>query len=589
MKTKALLFVIFSLFVNHTFLISQIIPPENRITWIPGIPGGIPEITSPLVNVVTDFSADNTGVTDAGPAIRNAINSLGSGGVVYLPAGTYKIVGSIKIGKNNIVLRGESPKRTKLLFENTTSWEGCISAITYGRGEWQSVVSGYTKGSTTVTVTDGSKFTKGRFAEIQQENDSAFMYTKPEWDQPWAQNVAGQLMEVSDINGNEITFKTPLHLTYQEKFNPVIRPQRFVTKVGIENLFIELTTKNESSIIFFKNAAYCWARNVETYHTFLDHVGGESAFACEVRESFLHRSWDYGGGGHGYGVSCGYHVTDWLIENNIFDSTRHAMIVSMGANGNVYAYNYSQNILQGNGETDLNRGWYPPDISIHGHYPYMNLFESNSVNRVGISDYWGPSGPGNTFLRNRVLSNETTDGIAYNDVSVYQNLIGNSAIKIWDMSGLAKDNIEHGNVINGHIIWNDTISDHNLPASYYLTQKPAFFEELPWPLYGPTEGFSRKLPAQIRFEEGDTPTRIALHKERNAPDVQITVTGYRIQFINNYDFKVVSLYSLDGREILRQNITGRENVTISTNSLSKGIYIIKLSGTRSFTQKIAVN
>ena len=158
-----------------------------------------------------------------------------------------------------------------------------------------------------------------------------------------------------------------------------------------------------------------------------------------------------------------------------------------------------------------------------------------------------------------------------------------------DICNLAKDNIEHGNVINGHIIWNDTISDHNLPDSYYLTQKPAFFEELPWPLYGPTEGFSRKLPAQIRFEEGDTPTRIALHKERNAPDVQITVTGYRIQFINNYDFKVVSLYSLDGREILRQNITGRENVTISTNSLSKGIYIIKLSGTRNFTQKIAVN
>jgi hypothetical protein len=110
------------------------------------------------------------------------------------------------------------------------------------------------------------------------------------------------------------------------------------------------------------------------------------------------------------------------------------------------------------------------------------------------------AGPGNTYFRNRVLSNETTDGITYNDVSVLQNLMGNSAVQIWDIDGLATDNIEHGNVINGQTIWSDAIADHTLPNSYYLTSKPDFFEGLQWPLYGPEEGFDSKLPAQNRFE-----------------------------------------------------------------------------------------
>jgi len=496
--------VIFIMLIFTESVFGSIIPTENRINWTPGVPGGIPAITSPLVNVVTDFSADNTGVTDAGPAIRNAINSLRFGGVVYLPAGTYKIVGSIEIGKNNIVLRGDSPKDTKLLFENIASWGACISIVTYGRGDWQSV-SGYTKDATTLTVADGSKFTVGQFAEIQQENDSAFMYTKPQWDQPWAQNLVGQFMEVAAINGNQITFRTPLHITYQEKFNPVIRAQRLVTKVGVEDLYAELTTKNESSIIFFKNAAYGWVKNVETYHTLQNHVGSESAFACEIRDSYFHRSWDYGGGGHGYGVTCSGHTTDWLVENNVFDSTRHAMLVQVGANGNVFGYNYSQNVLQGTGETNLNQGWYPPDISSHGHYAYMNLFEGNSINRLSVSDYWGPPGPGNTYFRNRVLSKETTDGITSDDYTTKQNILGNSAITRTDY-GTFTDNLEHGNTIGGILIWDSSIDDHNLPNSYYLTEKPSFFGELSWPLYGPDEGYADKLPAQLRFEEDDITT-----------------------------------------------------------------------------------
>ncbi len=589
MKKTALIRVLtYILIFGLSPLAAQIIPPENRILWDPGIPGGVPEVTTPVVNVVTDFSADSTGVADSGPAIRNAVNSLSSGGVVYFPAGTYRIVGSIQINRDKIVLRGESPEKTRLLFEDVGVYEGCITVITYGRGEWQSV-SGYEKGATTLSVQDGSKFTVGQFAEIQQENDSAFMYTRPEWNQSWAQDVVGQFMEVKAINGNTLTLKTPLHISYRESFHPVIRPQRLITRVGIEDLYIELTTPDESFNIFFKNAAYCWVKNVETYHTFLSHVASESTLACEIRDSRFHRSWDYGGGGHGYGVALGLHTTDWLVENNIFDSTRHAMLVHLGANGNVFGYNYSQNVLQGTGEDNLNQGWIPPDISIHGHYGYMNLFESNSVNRVGISDYWGPAGPGNTYFRNRVVTTETPDGFTYNDVSVRQNLLGNSAKQIRDLSGKAHDNLEHGNVIDGRIIWCDTIADHDLPSSYYLSGKPAFFGDLPWPLYGPTEGYTGKLPAQIRLESEENPTYIMRPEEQIPRKVPVSITPYGIRVINERGFTRVILYSVTGRVILERNIHGKKEVTIPLPSLQNGIYILEFQGHRHVTQKVWIH
>ena len=102
------------------------------------------------------------------------------------------------------------------------------------------------------------------------------------------------------------------------------------------------------------------------------------------------------------------------------------MMVHIGANGNVFGYNYSIEPYQNEGGN-----WTPCDISIHGHYPYANLFEGNIVQEITVADYWGPAGPGNTFLRNRVEK----EGITLEDSSNYQNFIGNEIIKgglVWD-------------------------------------------------------------------------------------------------------------------------------------------------------------
>jgi hypothetical protein len=172
------------------------------------------------------------------------------------------------------------------------------------------------------------------------------------------------------------------------------------------------------------------------------------------------------------------------------------MLVQVGANGNVFGYNYSINPVQGDGEENLNQGWVPPDISIHGHHPYMNLFEGNDVNEIGIGDYWGPAGPGNTYFRNEV----NDEGIIYYDHSDYQNVIGNITTLIDTTDGSSNFKLEHGNVIAGKVEWNDTISDHSLPVSFYLENKPPFMEGFAWPAFGPDTQPGKILPAQERFE-----------------------------------------------------------------------------------------
>lgn len=489
MKRTLIILCMLGATLGHGF--SQLIGEERRIRWDPGIPGGIPEITGPVQNIV-DHGADPTGVLDSRNAIVSALAALpSSGGVVFIPQGTFRVRSKITVSKDRVVFRGTGRKSRLLL----ASDGDCVEVVTYQRGNWQPLADGASRDSLSVVVQNGSLFTPGAFAEIEQDNDSLLMYTQPEWIVSWGENSVGQLFEVEAVQGNRVTFRSPVHLDFSTELNARIRPQGLVRHVGFEDLYLEKTTSSGHTLLF-KNAAYCWVRNVESNHTRRTHVHQTVCLGNEIRDSYFHRSFSYGGGGSGYGVECGAHVTSCLVENNIFDSLRHAMIIQVGANGNVYGYNYSINPVQGDGETNLNVGWIPPDISIHGHYPFMNLFEGNEVEEVGIGDYWGPAGPGNTYFRNRVKG----DGILYYDASHGQNVIGNLTTRLLDQSGKSAQKLEHGNVVGGTVRWDPGIPERELPFSYYLDSVPAFFGEATWPPFGPDVALPGKLPAQVRFE-----------------------------------------------------------------------------------------
>jgi hypothetical protein len=65
--------------------------------------------------------------------------------------------------------------------------------------------------------------------------------------------------------------------------------------------------------------------------------------------------------------------------------------------------------------------------------------------------------------------------------------------------------LRHGNwdAANKHVVWDDMISDHTIPNSLYLTAKPPWWGELPWPPIGPDRTpMVGQIPAQQRFANG---------------------------------------------------------------------------------------
>jgi len=475
--------------------VAEFIPSQRKIDWWPGVRGGIPDLDKACPSnapSVTEFGAVGDGNTDDYAAFVAAIDTAQEGSAVRIPEGEYLLNSGLVIDKG-IILCGEGPDKSRLLFRCD---EIAIDIVKYDRGDWVDLASGFTKDSIELTLSDAAAIVPGDFIELQQSNNWEIMDPDNIWrNDSWApENCVGQMMKVVSIDGETLTVDPPLHIDYQASFDPRIRRVGLVEGVGLQGLYITRLDTNDNATIEMKNAVDCWVRNCESENTFRAHVSTSSALWCEVRDSYLHHAHDYGGGGHGYGTNLGTHTTACLVENNIFVNLRHSMLVQVGATGNVFGYNYSVDPIQSEGGN-----WTPCDISLHGHYPNMNLFEGNTVQEIDVSDYWGPCGPGNTFFRNRIQS----EGIQIMDYSHDQNVLGNELgvdPNLISVDPNVNGTLVHGNFQEGDISWDPDLTEQKLPNSLYLRAKPAFFQDTPWPATGSDRiDETETIPAEKRY------------------------------------------------------------------------------------------
>jgi hypothetical protein len=88
---------------------------------------------------VREYGARGDNVTDASPAFRQALEAAKrqGGGVVYLPAGTYRVVGTFQL-PNRVIVRGDGKDLTwlKWPFMGPTSVNDFIPAALTGSGEY---------------------------------------------------------------------------------------------------------------------------------------------------------------------------------------------------------------------------------------------------------------------------------------------------------------------------------------------------------------------------------------------------------------------------------------------------------------------
>lgn len=490
---KQLSILLIQILVGYVVLFGQnpILPAAQQIDWsIAGIPGGIPNY--PVSLNVKDFGAVGDGVTDDLAAFQAAVSATPNNTALFVPAGTYRMNGTLVLNNSHMVLRGDCPaSSTKLKFYLSNNQNAIQIASSNSTVPVPVLNNSLPKGTTAFQVSNITGFTVGNYAEIWQDNDPTLMYTNPAWNVAEGQTAVGQLFKVVSVNGNTVVMDRPLHITYNKSLNPVIRPMNNMRKyIGVEQLFIEQVTPGGYNINF-GHGAHCWARNVESKMCNRAHFHLYQNIGCEIRDCYAYESHDYGPGGRGYGIVSGRHSTNHLFENNVFRKLRHAMIVSKGVTGCVFGYNFS-----------IDQTWQfnhqAADLSLHGHYPNMNLFEGNIVEYAHNSDYWGPSGPGNTIFRNRIF----VTNIRVSDASHNQNIVGNEILNgtlIVD-SGVYNTWLKANNV-QGTI--QNPVSGTISPSLYH-NSAPDFLNGYPFPPIGPEYPInSHSIPAKDRYYSGN--------------------------------------------------------------------------------------
>ena len=535
---------------------------------------------------VLDYGIDSSGSEDISQKLNELFKQIDvDGAVVYFPKGTYLIKNTIAIPEN-VVIRGEGAKSTKILADLPKSSNHVFQISNTGISNEVDVSKDLVKGTKAISVSDASIFSVNDYVETEQENSG--------WDikpASWAKNAVGQLNQIERIDGNTLYLHFPININFNTQLKPVVRKIETIKNSGIENLSIQRISNPDEgggNNIYFYHAINCFVKGVESNKSIGSHIMVNNSMKIEVNGCYVHHAFNYDGSAtQGYGVTLNHHATYCLVENNIFSNLRHAMMVKVGANSNVFTYNYSKDVVRSEFPFDASG-----DISLHGHHSYANLFEGNIVQNIIIDHYWGPSGPYNTFFRNKTLKY----GILMTESdfeTCNQNFVGNEVQGNTLLHGrlylTGDDHYLYGNLVKDKLIPENT--DELNDTSYFYKSKPDFWiEEISWPAIGifstQTDG---EIPAHHRCKNGDY-TYFALNETSNDTSTNNTSLGQATGFkdvkvfpnpcCNRIEISNVPeschkmiVYDSKGKEIevLKND---REIAEIQTFQYSPGIYLI---------------
>jgi len=403
-----------------------VIPADRLTTWSPGIPGGIPAVTTVFRTI--DAAAYGDDRTDATAAINGAIKAAGEVAsaarrqVVFLPAGRYRITGAIMLDRSHVVLRGAGPRLTHVRLDTKED----VSAVRVGVF-WPdyrpavAVVGSVPRGARSITVADASGIQAGDVLQIDQLDDPSYVVRGDQVyfkrgprptdamgpSSPEGFRSVGQQVEVASKQGNVLTLTGPTHIAFDAPFSPQVfktattREDEPGTRfTGLEDLRV---TGGNNNNIFLMNVAYAWLRNVESDGDPAKgpgangaHVATIHAFRCEVRGCHVHHARKIDPGGGAYGITISNQSSDNLVEDNIVRVLNKPIVLSGSGGGNVVAYNYVDDAIIAHHQT-----WQETAVDAnHGSFAHHDLFEGNDTPNICSDSTHGNSG-WQTFFRNR--------------------------------------------------------------------------------------------------------------------------------------------------------------------------------------------
>lgn len=343
---------------------------------------------------VKDLGAKGDGKTDDTEAFKKAIAS-GPDKLVLIPKGRYLLSDQLVLKQPRVVLRGDGPLETVLLFTRplqeirpksaetgdgkaTTaySWSGGLISVAGSppnKGAVVPVTAEAKRGALKLTVATHT-FKMGdevllTVTDTPAQSLLAYLHRGQTADlSPNLKKVVVQIFRVTKADATELTLDRGLRLDVKLEWTPnlcLYSPE--VTDVGVENLGFEFPAEaykghweeaGYNPIELTRNVAHCWIRNVRVWNA--DNGPFVSGSFCTIDGILFgadrRRNFTGGISGH-HGVTL--NGGDSLCTNFKFETMMfHDVTVDNGSMGNVFSKGSAQ---------DFN-------MDHHKSAPYENLF-----------------------------------------------------------------------------------------------------------------------------------------------------------------------------------------------------------------------
>lgn len=574
--------------------------------------GGIPNRTI-VCKTVSPLGAGKDDTAN----IQNAIEACPPGQAVSLAAGEFTIgEGHFVQLDRSVTLRGAGPGLTTLQRTDGARLNSYVPGakptpiIVVGRGRWfdgfgttTTLTADAAAGSKSVQTASAAGFSVGQivlldeasgagwqkdviwpdrqiwaspdYRVVWQKHDPYYQYVD-DFDAstyPYSPRSAGcwfsncdrptnEMHQITAISGNTITFSSPVMISYRASHKAQLYAYSapFVENAGVEDLTL---SGGDDGNLRFKQAAYCWAKNVEDTLWLNEGIAIDYSFRIQLEEFYVHNAaWPVNGGG-GYAISFAQGSSEALIENGISVLANKVMVARSSGAGSVVAYNYMDDgYINGqdrwievgvNGSHMVgshhmlfegNYSFNTDSDQTHGNAIYHTYFRNyfsgyrkpfTGLDGKSVDDSTGCCGPLRaasahayaywfSFLGNVLGTRGQMTGWVYDAIGGRNRM---PARGIWmlgwmDISpqgydpNVAATAIRDGNFdyVTNKVAWAAADTAHTLPNSLYLPRKPDFFNAgsgyaWPWvdpagspPVLAGCGGKCSGLPARARYDAG---------------------------------------------------------------------------------------
>jgi hypothetical protein len=547
-------------------IVDSLATASRTIDWSrAGIIGGIPNRTTVCTTLGPGATA--AAINSAIAACSNGVVALGAGTYTLSAGITFRGANNVTLrgaGPDRTIVRFTGSDSCGGLWADvcvqgpSDTWSGGVpsSAI-------QNWTAGYEKGSTRITLDSTAGLSVGQVVILDQLDDAAdtrgvFVCGSRSCSQEGGPagrtgRAQQQYTQVTAISGNQVTISPGL---YMVNWRSSQRPQLWwwgatATMNGVEGLTVDHSSSPAQSGIAFHNAYNGWVKNVKSIKGPRNHVWLNQTARIEVRDSYFFGTRN--AASQSYGVEL-FGAGDSLIVNNIFQRVT-TPIMTGNSSGTVVAYNFMTDMAY------YVSNWMMAGLlGSHDAGTAMNLFEGNVGNAFLMDNYHG-TGNFTTVFRNRLTGTEGAKAantiplnlFGYNRfISVVGNVLGTAgyhrtyehsqtsttgspdrSIYVLGYAGVGDSNavglsydpmvpntlVRWGNfdLVTNNSGWNPSElpsgltvpGSQALPASLFLSARPAWWGATPWPPIGPDVGgggdgggHAHKIPAQVCFEGG---------------------------------------------------------------------------------------